>query len=194
MSTTKTKPGRPRNDIWEYYTQGERDSEGHASAECNFCHVKYSRGEIEIMKGHLANHCPDAPGNVIRTYQNLFEQKAKNINNTGNKKRKGQMTLNDYHDKDEPLPQGRINRINRALIKLFVCCGMSFRIVESPFFIDFLKELNSGYSPPSRDLLSGRLLEDELGNVNSKISNELKLTDNLTLGRYLSNIIFISYY
>ncbi|CAG8739438.1 20188_t:CDS:2 [Rhizophagus irregularis] len=31
MTTNKRKGGRPQNEVWEHYTQGERDSEGHAS-------------------------------------------------------------------------------------------------------------------------------------------------------------------
>ena len=92
------------------------------------------------------------------------------------------MLLDDYHETDQPLPQGKINRINKALIRFFICCGVSFRVVESPFFIDLLKEINSAYDPPSRDILMNRLIEDELGYVNAKISKELGLSKNLTLG------------
>jgi len=58
---------------------------------------------------------------------------------------------------------------------------MPFWVVESPFFIDLLKELNSAYNLPSRDILSNRLLESELGYMNSKVSKELDSTDNLTI-------------
>ncbi|GET00819.1 hypothetical protein GLOIN_2v1792352 [Rhizophagus clarus] len=33
-----------------------------------------------------------------------------------------------------------------ALVKFFVACGVSFRIIEHPFFIDFVKELNTAYN------------------------------------------------
>ena len=58
---------------------------------------------------------------------------------------------------------------------------MLFQVVESPFFIDLLKELNSAYNLPSQNVLSNRLLESELGYVNSKVSKELDSTDNLTI-------------
>ena len=179
MATNKRKGGRPQNEIWEHYTQGERDSEGHASGTCNFCGKIYSRGDVSTLQGHIANHCPSAPPHLIRKYQKIFEEKADN-----SKKRKfsNQTSLHDYHDTDEPLPQGRIDRINRALLKFFVCCGISFRVVESPFFIDFINELNVAYDPPSRELLANRLFEDELGDINSKIRKELQISDNLTLG------------
>ena len=181
MTTNKVKgKGRPQNEVWDHYTQSKHDSEGHASATCNFCEQKFSRGNVTTLQGHIANHCLNAPSLLIRKYQNMFEEKA---NKTNNKKRKNNQTsLHNYHDTDEQLSQGRIDRINRALLKLFVCCGISFRIVESPFFIDFLHELNTAYDPPSRELLANRLFEDELGNVNSKINRELEGSNNLTLG------------
>ena len=59
---------------------------------------------------------------------------------------------------------------------------MPFRVVELPFFIDLLKELNLVYNLPSRDILSNYLLESKLGYVNSKVLKELDFTNNLTIG------------
>ena len=69
---------------------------------------------------------------------------------------------------------------------------MSFRIVESPFFIDFLQEVNSAYDPPSREILTNRLLEEELRYVNNKISRELEVSRDLTLGMFIIYYLFIS--
>ena len=55
---------------------------------------------------------------------------------------------NDYTD----IPESRITQINRALIKFFVACGISFRIVEHPFFINFVKELNAEGAPVGGDV------------------------------------------
>ena len=57
----------------------------------------------------------------------------------------GQQNIYNYHDSTD-LPDSRIIRINRVLIKFFVACGISFRIVEHSFFINLLKELNRGYN------------------------------------------------
>ena len=121
---------------------------------------------------------------MIRKYQKNFEEKA---NNNAKKRKSNQTSLHDYYDTNESLPQRRTERINRALLKFFVCCGVSFRIVESPFFIDFLQELNAAYNPPSRELLANRLFEDELGNVNFQINKELEASNNLTLGILIKN-------
>jgi hypothetical protein len=179
----KGKGSRRQDEVWVHFTQSERDSQGHASASCNFCQFRFSRGEIAALQGHIANHCMKAPIILIRKYQSALEE-----NQTKNdKKRKGpegQKYLDEYHDNPKPLPQGRVDRINRALIKFFVCCGVPFRVVESPFFIDLLKELNSAYNLPSRGVLTNRLLESELGYVNSRVSKELDSMDNLTIGTF----------
>ena len=180
----KGKEGRPVNEVWTHFVQGERDSEGHASATCKYCQYKYMRGTIVILQGHIANYCMEASITFVREYQ---EKLADNKTSRGKKRKgfKGQIYLDEYHDSDKPLPQGRIDRIERALIKFFICCGVSFRVVESPFFIDFLKELNSSYNLPSRDTLTNRLLKRELGYVNLKVSKELDSTENLTLGAFI---------
>ena len=111
-----------------------------------------------------------------------------------NKKRKvesGQQSMDDYHDSTE-LCEGRITRINRALIKFFVACGISFRIVEHPFFINLIKELNAGYDTPSREYLANQLLARELAQVNSKIKSVIEKETNLTLGllnHYYVNVL-----
>ena len=99
------------------------------------------------------------------------------------------MNITDFHDSSE-LPESRTNRINRALVKFFVSCEVSFRIVEHPFFIDFLKELNGGYNPPTQEYLSSRLLESELCNVNTKMNDDITNQSNLILGKYLNAIYF----
>ena len=75
MSFSVPKRGRPVDEVWSHYEQGERDPEGHVNATCNYCHVKFSRGELTYIKGHLANHCKEAPAKVIRQYQTIFEEK-----------------------------------------------------------------------------------------------------------------------
>ncbi|GBB93230.1 hypothetical protein RclHR1_21350001 [Rhizophagus clarus] len=116
----------------------------------------------------------------------VVTEKVRNWKNTSNKKRKvdksivGQNTITAFHDSTNP-PKARINQINSALVKCFVCCGIAFRIIEHSFFIDLLKELNAGYDPPTREYLSNCLLETELCNVNEKMDEDIKNQQNLTL-------------
>lgn len=182
----KSVGGRPLGTIWLHFERKEAVSPGKFGAECKYCSTTWKRGETPALEEHLANHCTNAPAPVLREYM----AKIKDRGTISNKKRKldnGQATMKDFHDSTD-LPEGRINRINRALIKFFVACGVSFRIVEHPFFIDFIKELNAGYNLPARDYLSKRLLEKELCCVNECIRTDLENQKNLTLGKLILTI------
>jgi len=89
--------------------------------------------------------------------------------------------MDNYHDLTE-LNEQRCTRINHALVKFFIACGIAFRVVEHPFFINFIKELNAGYNTPTREVLVNQLLERELAQVNFKVNSELEKETNLTLG------------
>src|SRR3954451_10569065 len=70
------------------------------------------------------------------------------------------------------------------LFLAYFCLFFSVRpvIVEHPFFINFVKELNAGYDLPTREYLAGQLLERELAQINSKVKSEIEKESNLTLG------------
>ncbi|CAG8801385.1 17474_t:CDS:2, partial [Gigaspora rosea] len=57
----------------------------------------------------------------------------------------------------------------------FAICGISWHIIENPFFIEALKETNLSYKPPTRQYLSGHLLEQQLAIINQKTRAELRL-------------------
>ena len=177
----KNMGGRPLGMIWKHFIKGDNVGPGKFKAECKYCSSKWSRGEIPVLEEHLASHCSNVPTLVIREYMAKVGARI-NISNKKRKSETGQTNITDFHDSSE-LPESRTNRINRALVKFFVCCGVSFRIVEHPFFIDFLKELNGGYNPPTREYLSSRLLESELCNVNTKMNDDITNQSNLTLGK-----------
>jgi len=177
----KNKGERPLNSVWEDIQQGEHDGSGKFSASCKYCNSTWTRGEISKLEEHLSNYCRSALAAVVRKYMTkVMERQDK-----PSKKRKftesGQQCIDEFHDYTN-IPESRITRINRALIKFFVACGISFRIVEHPFFINFVKELNAGYEPPTREFLAGQLLERELAQINSKVNSEIEKENNLTLG------------
>jgi hypothetical protein len=179
----KNKGGRPLSTIWEDINQGQVIALGKFSASCKYCEITWKRGELSKLEEHLSNHCKRAPADIVRKYMyKILERQDKS-----NKKRKlscdGQQTIDNYHDSAD-LPESRITRINRALIKFFVACGIAFRIVEHPFFINLLKELNGGYDPPSREILAGQMLERELAQVNNNVKLEIEKETNLTIGLF----------
>jgi hypothetical protein len=180
LDKQKYKGGRPLNSIWEDINKGESVSSGKFSASCKYCEATWKRGEVSKLEEHLSNHCKNAPASIVRKYMSkILERQDKAA-----KKRKlpsGQQNIDNYHDSTD-LPNTRITQINRALIKFFVSCGISFRIVEHPFFINFIKELNAGFNPPSREILAGQMLEWKLAQVNNKVQSEINKETNLTIG------------
>lgn len=182
--------GRPSNSVWEDgIIKGESIGFGKFRATCSYCKTTWPRGEISKLEEHFASHCSEAPGLIVRKYiTKVLEREDKS------KKRKfvesNQLTITNYHDSTN-IPDARITRINRALVKFFVACGISFRVVEHPFFINFVKELNSGYDPPIREFLSDQLLKRELVTVNANVNSIIENEANLTLGLLIYIYIYV---
>ncbi|GET56115.1 ribonuclease H-like domain-containing protein [Rhizophagus irregularis DAOM 181602=DAOM 197198] len=165
----KNRGGRPPNSIWEDINKGEAVGSGKFAAS------------FSKLEEHLSNHCPDAPAAVVRRYMTkVMEWQDKSKSSKKRKYSEGQSNMDDYHDSTE-LNEQRCTRINRALVKFFIACGIAFRVVEHPFFINFIKELNAGYNTPTRKVLVNQLLERELAQVNFKVNSELEKETNLTL-------------
>lgn len=186
-SSKKNKGGRPFNDIWEDIDRGKSIGSGKFAASCKYCNTQWTWGEISKLEEHLSNHCQGAPAAVVRKYMTRVIERQDKLS----KKRKAsecdQWNIDEYHDYTE-LPESRITRINHALVKFFIACRISFRVVEHPFFINFIKELNAGYKLPTRETLSIQLLERELAQVNTRIKSKIEKETNLTLG--LLNYIY----
>jgi hypothetical protein len=176
----ETKGGRPLGAIWLHFNRSNTETAGKFGAECKYCSSKWKRAEIPTLEEHLASHCSNVSVPILREY--MQKVSSRELISKKRKLESGQTTITSFHDTTE-LPDARINRINRALGKFFVACGISFRIVEHPFFIDLVKELNAGYNPPTREFLSNRILERELCNVNQNVENDISNNFNLTLGK-----------
>lgn len=183
----KYKPGRKSNDVWEYFIKVSlKSSPGHFSAECKFCNKKWNQSLVHVLQFHLANECNSCP-EIIQTYYLGFitaKDTSTSEKTTSNKKQKPetQLGIDDFYE-NRNLPESKINAINKALIKAFVCCGISFAIIDNPFFRELLYQLRPNYNPPSRKLLAGRLLDQETTRVNQEINKELENAENLTLGK-----------
>jgi len=179
----KNKGGRPLGTIWEDINQGQAVAPGKFAASCKYCEVTWKRGEVSKLEEHLSNHCKGAPANVVRKYMTRVLERQDNSTKRRKLSSGGQQNIYDYHDSND-LPDSRVTRINRALIKFFVACGISFRIVEHPFFINLLKELNRGYDPSTREMLAGQMLERELAQVKNNVEAEIEKETNLTIGLF----------
>ena len=179
--------GRPIGAVWNHFTRGEEKVKGKYKAWCNYCNKKWERGEPCELEGHLANNCSTAPNEVICEY--LAKVLSRNTDKSGfnnkNNKRKlnssaSQRSLDNFVGCS--LEKEKSEKINQAWAKAFTICGIPWRVIENPFFIEALKEMNPSYEPPTRELLSGRIFEQQLSKVNNKVTDILNQQKNLTLG------------
>ncbi|CAJ0754329.1 5524_t:CDS:2 [Entrophospora sp. SA101] len=143
----------------------------------------------KIIKKNSPDQTEDA-SQSIEEYENLAEDitstSSRNSrmsfqSNNSNKKIKfDQKTIDDFCENKE-LSEGKIEAINIALVRAFVCCGIPFSVIDNPFFRELLYQLQANYGPPSRQTLAGQLLSKEISKVNLKIDQELSNAENLTL-------------
>lgn len=188
MSLNKGKAGRKQNDVWEFFEKEPLKSAGHFSGKCNFCHKKWPRAYVNELQNHLANECDICPEDIQNYWLRFISKDSSDNDNdtiAATKKRKvnvkGQTGIEDYFENRE-LPENKKAAIDRALVRAFVCCGISFSIIDNPFFREFLYQLRSNYNPPSRRILSESLINQETARVNKAVKKELENSENLTLG------------
>ncbi|CAB5392436.1 unnamed protein product [Rhizophagus irregularis] len=100
------------------------------------------------------------------------------------RKRSYQQSITKYGQPSKSIEPSQQQICDRAVAKFFICCGVLFRLVEHPFFIDMVKSLCLGYNPPSARTLSDNFMYTELADIVVDQHLLVKRTRNLTLGRY----------
>jgi hypothetical protein len=91
------------------------------------------------------------------------------------------MLESSFND-SENLPASN-DEIDKAIGNLFIRSGMSFRIADSPGWINMIEKINPNYAKhtPSAKVLSGRLLDQQFTDIRSNIQEILRNSENLTL-------------
>jgi hypothetical protein len=135
------------------------------------------------MMAHLALQCESVEPSVKEQYLRILSEnkddQSSEISTT--KKRKLneeiatgiQPTISSKLQKSTIDP-GQRNLCNKAVTRFFVCCGIPFSIVESPFFIDMVKNFCAGYQLPDRRTLSNTWLNNEAARVVVNVEEILK--------------------
>ena len=171
----EAKRSQPESHVWDHFTKESLGS-GHYSAKCHYCVTAWSRGRPEILKAHLALYCSQVLLNIKAEYIEMLATGNTSVN------RQQQTKSNDS---SAELDINQADKIDQALVRFFVCCGIPFSTVDHPYFLDFVKSLCFGYNPPKRTALSTTILNKEITLVLTKIKEELKYEENLTLGNIL---------
>nr|CAG8494334.1 11967_t:CDS:2 [Entrophospora candida] len=147
----------------------------------------WARGKPAKLKAHLANECLPCPPDISKFWKDTLAIEV--VNYSHSKKNPTtplpgiQPYITDHFGSKKPLPLSVTERIDHALLKAWVIAGIPFEVIENPFVIVLFKELNPGYTPPSRTTLSGWLLDQEVARVNLNIEKELESSNNLTLSK-----------
>jgi hypothetical protein len=197
MSTEIIKSGRPFSEVWDgHMIKGAQTTRGHYSATCNYCGINWKHGKPIVLREHLANHCSKCSQDISTFFARIIGKKrgeediceeestsdADEPQNKRQKRNNEQRSIRNFY-KNNKLEKGYSDEIDRSVTKAFVMCNVPFSVIENPWFIDMLKTLQPGYKPPTRQVLSGTLLESELSCVNLRVYNELSKESNCTIGK-----------
>ncbi len=185
------KPGRKKNEVWSYFIEDENRKGGHSSSICIYCGDVRDRGRVPELVAHLALQCEDVEADVKERYLKILaESCGQSSEQSITKKRKlneeiatGIQPKITSKLQKSTIDPGQRNLCNKALTRFFVCCGIPFSIVESPFFIDLIKNLCAGYQLPDRRTLSNTWLNNEVARVAVNVEEILKKQENLSLGK-----------
>jgi hypothetical protein len=201
MSTELTEPivkknGRPFSEVWDgHMIKGAQVSRGHYAAVCSYCNCVWKPGKPHSLREHLANTCKKCPQEVSLYFAKIvgkqmgeadYIESASDSEEPPNKKQKYEQTSIRNFYKNKKLEKGYADDIDRSVTKAFVMSNIPFSIVENPWFVDMIKTLQPGYDPPTRQTLSGTLLQAEVSRVNLRIFNELNKVTNCTIGKFFN--------
>jgi hypothetical protein len=175
--------GRPKSKVWEYFEHNSTNHPGHFDAKCKFCNYYWKGGVVKKLEVHLARECDNVSAEIKNKYMHIVA-KRDGLSDDIMEIETSQITDNE-RNKDDALSLEQAAFIDRSVLKAFVMCGLPFRIIENPYFINILKNLKKNYNPPSRERLSTNLLSEECVRVELKINNLLENSKNLSLGMKL---------
>lgn len=185
------KPGRKRHEVWNYFIEQETRKGGHSTSTCVYCGKAWDRGRVSEMMGHLALQCDNVESSVKEQYLRLLAENNYSEKSSSTKKRKldeeiamGIQPKITSKLQKETIDPGQRSLCNRSLTRFFVCCGIPFSTVESPYFIDLIKNLCVGYQLPDRRTLSETWLNNEVARVVVDVEGILKKQENLSLGKF----------
>ncbi|GET00860.1 ribonuclease H-like domain-containing protein [Rhizophagus clarus] len=187
LSTTQ-KNTKLFSEIWEYYEKGLQKSNGHYEAICFYCKTKWSRGKPQKMEAHLATECIQCPEEISRYWRENIANRQTNYTRNNKSLPLSQppnstqtQITNYYKSSDQSLPKFVVDRFDKKVLKAWIMAGIPFNVIKNPFVIDLFKDLNPGYSPPSRTTLSDHLVTEEYTRVGLAIDRDLEQSEHLTL-------------
>src|SRR5436309_6292716 len=196
-TSKKRKPGRPKNDVWNFFIEIGAQVQGHCGAKCKECGwEKKANAKSKELETHIGFRCIKTNYQLKEKYMNIIQNQGNLGHSIDNNERflkkiksnhNNQQQINKHYDSFN-ITNSEVQMANQALIKLFACCDIPFHLVQYPFFVDFVKILCSAYILSSRQQLSADMLNSEISHIQLKINAILENETCLTLGIYIFNI------
>ena len=184
-----TKSGRPQSGVWKHFDRGESKGYGHWEGTCQYCKKFYSHAKPSSLRAHLANNCKDVPEEWRRHFNYILVNNLNDLPTDDPLNESNIFTLTQKWKKEVKVTadQSELATIDASVIDetitlAFIMCGIPFRVINNPFFVNALKTLNPNYNIPSREVLFGRLLDNEVAKVNKNIDEIIRSTSNITIG------------
>src|SRR6266498_4612013 len=190
LKKPNTKSGRKLKEVWNFFIAIRQKKEGHQGCKCKYCLWSQIRGELNSMKAHLALSCHKVPHDVKEKFLLIVKTRGENQTfqlETSKKRKARQQQLITKYGESDIIELIKKQICDRTVAKFFICYGISFRLVEHPFFIDMVKSLCLGYDPSCAITLSKDFLYEELANIVVNQYLELKRKKNLMLGNKNKN-------
>jgi hypothetical protein len=187
LERTKRGGGRPKNAVWQFFEHNALKHAGHFDAKCKFCDRYWKIGIVKKLQVHLARECEYVDVDIKNKYMHIVASR----DGLDNTIRIEETITDNEKDNNKELSSEQVALIDRSVLRAFVMCGVPFRIIENPYFVNMLKKLQANYNPPSRERLSNNLLSEECIRVEIEINNFLERSKNLTLGMNFLKLIYI---
>ena len=149
------------------------------SGTCLACNktVQWSK---ERLAAHKRSTCPNASIEEKRLFSKRNYESSHLINDSQQLSSTSDSPTQRVH---LPINEELKNDIDTKLANFFYCTGISFCLVESKAFKDFVKSLNSLYASviPNAKALSGSLLDKQYKKCSTSVNEILNSETNLTL-------------
>jgi hypothetical protein len=162
----KKRVGRPNDPVWEHFVKQPKASQNQKfPGECKHCNHLVVDGRPDNLYRHIAE-CPKATEQIKADCAKWFAKKAE----APPRKQKKQKTsleavteskpiqapqpLPQPTTTKRPLPAAAIHAVHSKLLKMIIMSGSSFRLVDNPYFKDFLHTLCPSYDPPGELVMS----------------------------------------
>jgi hypothetical protein len=181
---TRGKGGRPRTDIWKFFTRGELNPiSKKRSAKCQYCSKSWNEGAPRVLEKHIIAECGKVPQDVRAEVTASVALEVSKPRQPSSAKRPrgsgegGTQTKLTQAFQPAGLSGGLKDSLDKALLLWAVQAGVPFNAFDHYRFKEFTKLLRFAYDPPGKLPLEKYL---EINRCFDKSSFPFSIHDNVS--------------